>query len=267
MAFDDLTGKRFCRWFVEGRAPNDIHRHSMWYCVCDCGTRRIVSGINLRSGDSKSCGCLNNERRYERVKHGGSGTRLYHIWKNIKSRCYNVNSPRYSEYGGRVILMCDEWKNDFSLFRDWAINNGYNDSLTIDRIDNNGCYSPDNCRCVNNTIQQNNKRNNHLITFNGKTQTMSQWSKELGIDAKIISHRLNEYHWDIERALSTPPDITLNYRLITYNGETKSLSEWARCLGFNMYTLWSRIVRKGWPIEKAFTTPVRKSGRDYGRTT
>lgn len=123
------------------------------------------------------------------MKHGLWNTRIYRIWQRMKTRCYNKNFQHFKDYGGRGIKVCDEWLNDFMAFYKWAVDNGYNDNLTIDRIDVNGNYEPNNCRWLTNDEQQNNKRNNILLTYNGKTQTITQWANELGIKRSQIQYR------------------------------------------------------------------------------
>lgn len=137
-------------------------------------------------------------------KHGLNETRIYKTWVRMKVRCYNQNHDRYKNYGGRGITVCDEWKNDFKKFYEWAMKNGYSDDLTIDRIDVNGNYEPSNCRWITNKEQCNNRRNNHFITYNGKTQTVSEWAEEIGLDYNTLLVRINRLHWDIEKALTTP---------------------------------------------------------------
>lgn len=127
-----------------------------------------------------------------------SRTRLYRIFDHMKQRCYNKNNERYKDYGKRGINVCNEWLHDFMVFREWALNNGYNDTLTIDRIDVNGNYEPSNCRWVDNLTQQNNKRDNVFLTYNGKTQTMAQWSRELGINRHTINKRHQRGYTDKE---------------------------------------------------------------------
>jgi hypothetical protein len=167
-------------------------------------------------------------------------------------RCYNENNNHYRNYGGRGIKVCDEWKI-VSVFREWAELNGYADFLTIDRIDNNGNYCPENCRWVSRKEQNNNTRRNRLITFNGETKNLVEWSEITGIHNNTLKDRLNT-GWTIEEALTTPAiDRSVN---ITYKGETKSMAAWAKHLDIPYNTLESRIQGKGWDIERAFTEPV-----------
>ena len=126
-------------------------------------------------------------------KHGFGKTRLYHIWKNMKQRCDNTNSHKYYIYGARGITVCDEWKNDFMIFYNWSMNNGYKDNLSIDRIDNEKGYNPENCRWVNNKTQANNRRNNILITYDGVTNNLKQWSEVLNIPYSTLRNRYVKY--------------------------------------------------------------------------
>lgn len=132
------------------------------------------------------------------MKHGKRHTRLYSILDKIKQRCYNKNHTAYKNYGGRGVKVCNEWLNDFMTFYDWSMNHGYKDTLTIDRIDVNGNYEPDNCRWVDRKTQANNRRNNVYLTYNGKTQTMKEWSRELGVKYKTIFYRHKQKWTDKE---------------------------------------------------------------------
>lgn len=134
--------------------------------------------------------------------HGGTGTRLYRIWKNMKARCYRKSAREYGNYGGRGISICEEWKDDFLSFRNWALSNGYKESLTIDRIDVNKDYKPSNCRWITNKEQQNNRRDNRIYEYDGKSLTLSQWSELLGMNYKTLEKRIE--NWGVDRAIDTP---------------------------------------------------------------
>ena len=201
--FVDITGQRFGRYTVVRRVENDKRGKSQWLCKCDCGVYKVVGGQTLKNGTTQSCGCLHKDNlKEQKTTHGLYKTRIYRIYYDIKMRCYNPNNDRYNHYGGRGITVCDEWQ-EFIPFYDWAMANGYKDDLTIDRIDNDKGYSPDNCRWITNKEQQNNKRNNHLITYNGKTQTLQQWADEKNIKFNTIIGRLDR-GYSIEEALTKP---------------------------------------------------------------
>ena len=170
-----------------------------WLCKCSCGNYAIVRKGNLHNNHTRSCGCLAG------VAHNSCYTRIYRIYQNMVDRCTRKNNRAYPRYGGRGIKVCDEWMGKFGFvaFRDWAYSNGYDETLTLDRINVNGGYSPANCRWVTMKEQANNKRNNALVEFRGKTQTVAQWCDELNLPYNRISYRLN-HGWSIEDALTTP---------------------------------------------------------------
>lgn len=209
----DLTGQKFGRLTVLSKTNKRQHRYIVWLCQCDCGNIKEINGKHLRSGRIKSCGCLQRELALnigEKNKtHGKTKTRLYHVWRDMKQRCNNPTETAYKNYGGRGIKVCEEW-NDFENFYNWAINNGYDDkaegrSCTLDRIDVNGNYCPENCRWVDATVQANNRRSNRLIKAFDKEMTVAQWSKLTGINKDTLRKRLNS-GWSAEDSLTTPPD-------------------------------------------------------------
>ena len=212
--FVDLTGQKFGRLTVEKfvgfKTFPSGQRQTLWKCLCDCGTMAITQSTCLKSGHSKSCGCLKSEssriRAIERnTKHNLTSTRLFPIWLSMKQRCENKNHFAFDLYGGRGIKVCEEW-HDFQTFYDWAMTNGYDEDAkygecTLDRIDVNGNYEPSNCRWVSQKIQSNNTRRNRILLFNGKSQTLNQWAEEFGISHQTISNRLKK-GYPIEIALT-----------------------------------------------------------------
>lgn len=202
MKFIDLTGKRFEKLVVIKYVEK-----GKWLCKCDCGNEKIIRGDSLKQRLTLSCGCLHKRIvaktcKNNFQKHGLSKTRLNNIYHNIKQRCLNVKDPKYYCYGGRGIKICDEWKNDFKAFYDWAISNGYDDNLTIDRIDNNGNYEPSNCRWATYKIQANNTRKNHYITYNNETHTLTEWASKNNIKISTLSMRLKSKNFTTEKALT-----------------------------------------------------------------
>lgn len=211
----NLEGQRFGRLTaISLTEKRTCGGNSIWLCRCDCGNEALVSSSSLKNGGTRSCGCLAKEITSKRMKensyrttHHGSSERLYLVWKAIINRCYNEKDGRYKDYGGRGIKVCNEWKNDYSAFRSFALNNGYKPNgkygdSTIDRIDVDGDYCPENCRFVNLFVQENNRRNNHNLTYKGRTQTIAQWAKETGIKPGTLYSRI-ERGWSVDRALNT----------------------------------------------------------------
>lgn len=200
----DITSQKFGRLTVlyeNGRRGKNI----IWRCKCECGKEIDAIAYNLKNGHTKSCGCLANEvKSIVHSLHGGSKTPLFRTWQHMISRCRNSNVAGYKNYGGRGITVCKEWEDSFEAFRHWSLQNGYRENLSIDRIDVNGNYEPSNCRWANAKTQANNKRNNHVIEYNGVTKTISEWADELGLKPSTIKARLDVCHWRIERALTTP---------------------------------------------------------------
>ena len=185
----DLTGQKFNRLIV----LETFRENNITYCKwrCDCGNITLVQKGNLKNGSIKSCGCLAKElSKKRRTTHGLTGTRIFRIWDDMKKRCYNKNEKSYNNYGGRGIIMCNEWKNDFKAFYDWSMAHGYADNLTIDRIDVNSNYEPSNCRWVDKKTQQNNTRRNRYITYNNETHTIAEWVDILNISYNKLYKRI-----------------------------------------------------------------------------
>jgi len=197
----DLTGKRFGK-LTALSIDHKSGRRTYWDCRCDCGNHRIVSGDHLRGSEVKDCGCQRKGVAHW-VRHGGYNTRLYRIWSLMKERCYNPKRKEYNRYGARNISVCNDW-HDFKLFMEWALNNGYKDNLTIDRIDNDGNYCPENCRWISRKEQSNNRRVNRYITFNGETKTITEWANDNNLHYYILRKRIDILGWDFERAISEP---------------------------------------------------------------
>lgn len=215
--FIDLTGQKFGRLTVIKRVENDKYGTARWECKCVCGGKTITSTGHLKSGHTKSCGCYSKEIAKEKAlknkyfyKHGlfsdKNYIRLSHILNAMKKRCYDVNNKSYFNYGKRGIVICDEWLNSESglfNFYNWAMQNGYKDNLSIDRIDNNGNYEPSNCRWATAKQQANNKRSNHLITYDGQTYNITEWAEKKNIKPRVLLDRIRR-NWTIERAFNQP---------------------------------------------------------------
>lgn len=181
-----------------------------WLCRCDCGNEKWICAQNLLV--AKSCGCNN---KTSHTIHGMTGTRIHDTWSHMIQRCRNENHKFYKDYGGRGIAVCDEWigTEGFIRFNEWAMANGYQENLTIDRIDNDKGYSPDNCRWVDQLTQSNNKRSNKHYTYNGETHTIAEWARLYGIKDTTLRMRLSKRGWDIEKALTR--EVTPNGRIGT----------------------------------------------------
>ena len=226
---------------------------------CDCGNICVKEKNSVKSGNTRSCGCLSKEyneseaHKKENLKHNLRYTRIYKIWLGIKNRCFNPKNYSYKNYSARGIKVCDEWKNNPKLFCNWAINNGYNDELTIDRIDVNDDYKPSNCRWITKSEQTKNKRNTIYLTYKNETKTLIEWSKEKKLNLKTLQSR-TQRGWTPEKILETPI-IPFKNRFITYKDKTQTVAEWAREVGMSKVTIRDRL-NANWTIEEALTIPV-----------
>ena len=206
----DMVGKRFGRLVVVSRAPDRVtesgYHTVMMNCKCDCGNSKIVRSKCLTSGITSSCGCFAKESMSKRAsKHNGYGTKLYAIWNSMRQRCYNPNNHAFNNYGARGISVCSEW-DDFNVFRSWALKTGYSEvakrgCCTLDRIDVNKSYSPDNCRWADMRAQSNNRRMTIFISANGQTHSISEWSNILGIKYQTLWRRYKS-GWSSEKIIN-----------------------------------------------------------------
>ena len=193
----DLTGKKFGKLTVVKMMPHTVGEDAEWLCDCECGRTRVVNGRYLRNGTTKDCG--NHKPFSYRLTY----PRLYRIWMNMRQRCNNPKNERIEDYGGRGIKVCDEWNNSFQTFADWALQNGYTDELTIDRIDVNGNYCPDNCQWITAFEQMSNMRDNFNVTYKGETHTLSEWQRRMGFCYSTMMYRLKN-GWTVEEAFEIP---------------------------------------------------------------
>ena len=186
----DLVGEKFCRWTVISKAKNK-GKNTAWNCLCECGTERSVLTYNLTSGKSSSCGCRQKEVASKaNTTHGKRNTKLYWVYNSMKQRCYNENCQSYKYYGGKGVHIYKEWLDDFMNFYNWAKDNGYRKGMSIDRIDPNGNYEPDNCRWVTMEKQQNNKLNSMFIIIGNEKKTISEWAKTGKTDQQTLYSKI-----------------------------------------------------------------------------
>ena len=190
----DLTGQKFNRLTVI--AKERINKNTFWIVVCDCGNTTKVDSTSLVRGRTKSCGCLSRERS---TTHNLSGTPTYKSWQAMMQRCTNIHDDNYPHYGARGISVCDKWRTFEGFYEDMG---DRPDSTTLDRIDVNGNYSKENCRWATNETQQNNKRTNTRIKFNGKVQTLAQWARELNVDYELLVSRISRQEGDAVKVLN-----------------------------------------------------------------
>lgn len=204
--YKDISNQKF-GYLLAIKRINRVGHNTLWLFKCDCGKEVILPLNYVTSGDTKSCGCYRKKVAEKRgkssSKHNMVNSRLYTIWSGMKQRCYNKKKNNYMYYGDKGITVCKEWKDDFINFYNWAITNGYKDTLTIDRIDLKGDYEPKNCRWATIKEQNNNTSKNHWIEYNEERLTMSQFSEKYKIPYQVLKNRIR-YKWSIDRIINTP---------------------------------------------------------------
>ena len=212
----DLTGQVFGRWTVIQESDRSFYKFRRkgyenlvqgsrrnWLCVCQCGNEAIITHGALIGKSSTSCGCFANEKRFtQSITHGASYTPEYSVWSKMRGRCNNPNSPDAPDYSERGITVCERWSKFENFLEDMG--KRLSPQHTIERIDNDKGYSPDNCKWATPIEQGNNKRNNILLTFQGETHTLAEWSRIRHINYPTLRARIREYNWDAERALTEP---------------------------------------------------------------
>lgn len=201
MSGSKYVGEKFGRLTVIGRSHEN--KTSYLECICDCGTRKRIQSHAVLHGKTRSCGCMNAERSVDPVyKH-----RLYATWNGMRQRCLNSKSARYGDYGGRGIKICDEWANDFRAFEKWAYENGFEEGLTIDRMNNDGNYEPSNCRWATYSMQNSNQRKrtpSRRYEIDGVKKTQKEWCEEYGVHAETVRYRMRKMGMTLKEALTAP---------------------------------------------------------------
>lgn len=256
----DMIGQKHGRLLVVERAGSTPVRpkQAKWKVICECGRETVVIGKDLRTGATKSCGCLRAEKGViNNLIHGKSNTRTFRIWRRMRERCSNRRCTDWRHYGGRGIRVCERWQDFMTFLNDMG---EAPSGATIERIDNNGDYEPANCRWGSRKEQARNKRDNKDITYQGRTQCVAAWAEEIGIKYSVLSSRLRR-GWPVERALNRNSQYRSDSVFLTFKGETKTLFEWSQATGIQYSTLQKRIKKSGWSIEDALTKPADPTKR------
>ena len=255
--FDKLT-------ILEKYQANSNRNEEKWFCKCDCGKTTIVKAGNLKSGHTRSCGCI---RANNSITHGESKTKLYNVWSGIKSRCNNPNAQYYDNYGKKEnVYMCKEWSDDYTVFRDWALANGYDpnakydkpgDKPTVERIDFNGPYSPENCKIIPLSQQNDNKATNKRYNYNGEMLLVKEIAKRIDLPVTTINSRLAR-NWSMDKIIATAKkrETGLNDTQYTINGVSHNVYDWSKIYNIDPGVVRSRLYQ-GWNIEKALTEPIK----------
>lgn len=205
---EDITGKQYGKLTVQGFAgctrQNERRLLKMWNCVCSCGTEIAVAHYSLTHGNTSSCGCTRSESlRKRNHRHGHSKHPLYRVWCSMRERCSLPSCTSYADYGGRGIRVSDEWNLSFDSFLS-DMGDSWEPGLSLERIENDGPYSKDNCKWATRLEQGSNTRSNVFLSFQGENYTISQWERILGFKTGLLNNRLNRLGWSVEKALSTP---------------------------------------------------------------
>lgn len=246
-------GEKFGRLAVISQAQSK--GGTRWNCLCDCGAQATVKAFSLTSGKTKSCGCLHRQLLAQKsILHGKSNSRAYSSWAGIIQRCRNPKNTRYPLYGGRGISVCDRWLEFANFLAD--MDEPPTGSHSIDRIDVNKGYCLENCRWATQKQQTRNTRVNRYIEHNGEIKTLAEWAEILQIPYTTLHGRLRK-NLSLSEAISIPSRPKREAIIIEWNNECLTLSQWAKKVGIAKNSLWDRIYKLGWSIEKALLTPSR----------
>lgn len=254
----DLTGQKFGKWSVieKAKSPDGYEHQQFWRCVCECGTEHIRKGSQLRYAERK--GCKQSCQRCAATNHGMTGSSEFMIWNQMRDRCRRPAHHAFHRYGGRGISVCERWESFENFFKDMGARPSSEHSL--DRIDNNADYSPENCRWTTAKTQSRNQERTVLLTHMGKTQCIMDWAIETGLSHAAISMRIKTLGWSVAEALSTPAGKPCNWRgtrhkdakQYEYNGNKCTLHEWSQILNVSVSALQTRISR-GWSTDRVFS--------------
>jgi len=252
---EEEIGKRYGRLtVVEFSHYKELKKGTLkiYKCMCDCGKQCCISRTSLRVGNTKSCGCLQQDMASSSsTKHGlARKCPEYTSWMQMKARCLNAKHKSWPWYGGRGITIANEWIDDFKLFFSY-VGPKPSPKHSIDRINNNGNYEPGNVRWATSSAQNSNKRSNRIISFNGKSQTLSQWARDLGINQATLGERIDERGWSIDDALSHGPVCPIK---LEHAGQLMTARQWAELKGINYSTLKSRLNSGKWGVSEAIET-------------
>lgn len=252
-----LIGTKYGRLTIIGFQSDG--RRWLWCVKCDCGNEKVVSPTDVRNGKTKSCGCYHSESSRKRAtkfsNHVKDNKRLYGIYNGMKKRCYSPKEPRYADYGGRGISICNEWmdgEHGFDNFVEWANANGYKDNLTIDRINVDGDYCPENCAWKTLKEQNSNKRQTLWVDYKGEHIQLRKLCDREGVSYDTVHNRIYTLGWDVEKAIATPSQ------------QENSFAKKCREHGINPATAHDRIVKFGWTEEDALKTPSKGRGAHKG---
>ena len=269
---EDYIGQKFNMLTVIGvgsKVTSIGRRYDTFDCRCDCGNiSKNIIVYEVIKGRIKSCGCLLHRKgpgiHQDSMTHGFTSQYaprwkrlLYQVWADLKQRCNNPKTTNYDDYGGRGITYAPEWE-DFETFKDWAIDHGYREGVTLDRIDVNGNYEPDNCRWVDWTIQANNKRDNVIIKVGDEIHTIAEWARITGAKSPNIQYRYEDAKYDPSIAIDPEYLRNKTKQLITFEGETHDIREWAKIKGLT-YSIINWRIKNGWDVEKALNTPSKNT--------